>query len=46
MIGYTLPTTSTSRGAGFGIGDRFNHNTTYSAERDKSPDPTAYNLQS
>lgn len=42
--GYTLPTTKTERCAGFGIGERFNHNRNPNSSRDTSPDPTAYNL--
>lgn len=55
-IGYTLPTTKTTRGAGFGIGDRFKQKSNgkfsiyltiiYAIGKSKSPSPDRYNVPS
>ena len=43
LCSYNLPSTKATRGAGFGIGDRFKSE---SKIRSPSPNPTTYNLPS
>lgn len=55
QIGYTLPSTKKTRGAGFGIGERFKqksngkfsiHSSLFPLGKSKSPSPDRYNIPS